>query len=79
MAQKISPELESLIQGKPTDIFEVLITIEEDSDPNQLPIDKYKQPMSNIISAKLKGTEILKLKELDQIKSIEKDHEVGII
>ncbi|NBB76630.1 MAG: hypothetical protein GVY02_04550 [Bacteroidetes bacterium] len=77
--EKITGDLKKACSREPKKQFDVVIVLKEESDPKQLPIKSYNRLMDNILSASMKGSEILELEKHDSIQSVEPDGEVGIL
>ena len=79
MMQKIHQLLEMEIKSHPENRVDVLITIKEGYNPESLKMETYKVLMDTIILATLDAKEIVELSKNQNVLSIEKDSEMGIL
>lgn len=71
--EKISPDLENEIKANRMAKHKVIITINENAQAENLPINNYTKLMVNVLSAELDGNEINTLSQIDEVIAIEPD------
>lgn|GEM_PF-1419805 len=76
---KIHPVLAKEMRAHPNRRIDVLVTLKEGEDPASLHLNFYKVLMDNVLSSTLDVEEIVELSKDDQVVSIEKDAEIGIL
>jgi hypothetical protein len=72
----ISSELRNKIRKDPEKVFRVLIVVDEQFSPDELPIQIKEKWLGNILLADLKGAEITQLDMNPSVQSIEEDGRV---
>lgn len=72
----ISSELRNKIRKDPEKVFRVLIVVDEQFNPDELPIQIKEKWLGNILLADLKGAEITQLDMNPSVQSIEEDGRV---
>lgn len=77
--EKIDEKLKHSAESKPGEKFKVLIVVKEGSDLKKLHLNQSKKLMDNIVSASLEGKEVVALAQNEDVISIEKDEEMGIL
>jgi hypothetical protein len=75
----IDPELRIELSLHPYKEFNVLITLKEGCNAESLNLKEFKVIMDNILLAELNAGEIYELENSNNIISIEKDTEMGIL